>query len=153
VSLQGKLREAELSDDTVLTLSYSAGGDVIHAHDGYIEDVLNSTDFAQTVAEVITTSGFNNNVIDDMRAQDFLEEYERDGSGFESFVANIISENVYELDFIDQSVEQYDYKRGFLTLEANVRAKVEDIMSAPENLFIGWSTDIDTNIGTLRIDG
>mgnify|MGYP003627914412 CR=1 FL=1 len=153
MSLQGKLREAELADDTVLTLSYSTGGDVIHAHDGYMEDILNNTDFAQTVAEVITTSGFNNNVIDDMRAQDFLEGYERDGSGFESFVANIISENVYEFDFIDQSVEQYDYKRGFLTLEANVRAKVEDIMSAPESLFIGWSTDVDTNVGTLRIDG
>ena len=109
MSLQGKLREAELADDTVLTLSYSTGGDVIHAHDGYMEDILNNTDFAQTVAEVITTSGFNNNVIDDMRAQDFLE--------------------------------------------ANVRAKVEDIMSAPESLFIGWSTDVDTNVGTLRIDG
>jgi len=155
VSLQDKLREAELADDTVLTLSYSTGGDVIHARDGYVEDVLDNTGFAGTVAGVIAASGFNNEAIYDMRHgyQDYLEDYPRDGSGFESFVANVISENVYEFDFIDRTVEQYDYKRGFLTLEANVRAKVEDIMSAPEGLFIGWSTDIDTNIGTLRIDG
>jgi hypothetical protein len=155
VSLQNKLREADLPDDKTLTVTYSVGGDVIHARDGYTEDVLSSTGFAETVAQVITTAGFNNEAIDNMRNgyEDYLEDYPRDGSGFESFVANVISENIYEFDFIDQTVEQYDYKRGFLTLEANVRATVGDIMSAPENLFTGWSTNVETKIGTLRIDG
>jgi len=153
MSLQNKLREANLPDDKTLVLTYSIGGDIIHARDGYVEDVLENTGFAETVSETIAATGFNNEAINDMRAQDFLESYERDGSGFESFVAGVLSENVYELDFIDQTIEQYDYKRGFLTLAANVKTTVKDVLSAPENLFIGWSTDVETSLGTLRIDG
>tara|TARA_Y100000034_G_scaffold94939_1_gene115156 strand:+ start:153 stop:647 length:495 start_codon:yes stop_codon:yes gene_type:complete len=153
MNLQNKLREANLSDDEAVVLTYSAGGDIIHARDGYVEDVLDNTGFAETVSEVITTTGFNNGAIDDLRGQDLLEGYERDGSGFESFVAEVLSENVYEVNFIDQTIEQYDYKRGFLTLAANVRTTVKDVLAAPENLFVGWSTNVETDIGTLRIDG
>ena len=140
MSLQNKLREANLSDDETVTLTYTAGADIIHARDGYVEDVLDNT-------------GFNNKAIDDLRGQDLLDGYERDGSGFESFVAEVLSENVYEVNFIDQTIEQYDYKRGFLTLAANVRTTVKDVLAAPENLFVGWSTNVETDIGTLRIDG
>ena len=153
MSLQSKLREAELDTNAKITLTYSTGGDVIHARDGYVDDVLEQTDFATTVAGVITTAGFDNQAIDDLRGQSMLEDYERDFSGFDYFVAGVIAENIYELDFIDQTVEQYDYKRGFLTLEASVQTTVGDVMTADETLFTGWQTTVPTKIGNLTIDG
>jgi len=153
MSLQSKLREAELGTNAKITLTYSTGGDVIHARDGYVEDVLDQTGFADVVSGVITTTGFNNEAIDDLREQNMLNEYKRDDSGFDTFVAGVISENIFELDFIDQTVEQYDYKRGFLTLEANVQTTVGNVMTADETLFTGWQTTVPTKIGNLTIDG
>ncbi len=152
MSLQSKLREANLPDDKTLTLTYSVGEDVIHARDGYVDDVLANTDFADTVAGVITTPGFKNEALEDMRDQGELDNYDREG-WFDGYVAEAITENVYEFDFIDRTVEQYDYKRGFLTLEANIRTTVGAVMEAPDNLFTGWTTNVKTNVGTLRIDG
>jgi hypothetical protein len=88
-----------------------------------------------------------------MRGQDFLEDYGRDGSGFEYFVSEVINENFYELGFLDTTLEQYDYKRGFLTFEASVTTTVENIMTSPEDLFLGWSTTVSTSIGELTING
>ena len=153
MSLQNKLREADLADDFEITLRFEAGADVIHAYDGHFDNALNDTDFASTVARVICQSGFDNEAINDMRGQDFLEDYERDGSGFEYFVSEAINENFYELGFLDTTLEQYDYKRGFLTFEASVTTTVGDIMASPEGLFIGWSATVPTNIGELTING
>jgi len=153
MSLQNKLREAALADDFEITLRFEAGADVIHAYDGHFDNALNDTDFASTVARVICQSGFDNEAINDMRGQDFLEDYGRDGSGFESFVAQTIGENFYELGFLDTTLEQYDYKRGFLTFEASVTTTVENIMTSPEDLFLGWSTTVSTSIGELTING
>ena len=153
VSLQSKLREADLAADDKITLTYSAGADVVHAYDDYMDSVLEQTGFADTVATVITTSEFPNEAISEMRQGDFLEDYERDFSGFESFVSKVLSENMYEFGFVDHTVEQYDYKRGFLTLEANVETTVGSVMESPEYLFAGWSTTVPTKIGQLKIDG
>ena len=114
---------------------------------------MDQTGFADVVSGVITTTGFNNEAIDDLREQNMLNEYKRDDSGFDTFVAGVISENIFELDFIDQTVEQYDHKRGFLTLEANVQTTVGNVMTADETLFTGWQTTVPTKIGNLTIDG
>ena len=153
MSLQNKLREADLADDFEITLRFEAGADVIHAFDDHFRRALDDTDFASTVAGVVCHGGFDNQAISDMRSQDFLEDYERDGSGFEHFVAQVISENFYELDFLDTTLEQYDYKRGFLTFEASVTTTVGNIRTSPAGLFAGWSTTVPTNIGELTING
>ena len=57
------------------------------------------------------------------------------------------------MDFIERTTEQYDYKRGFFTLEANVKTTVGDVLSAPEYAFTGWSTEINTDLGVLKIEG
>ena len=155
MSLQSKLREANLDNNAKIVLSYSTGADIIHAYDNYVDDVLRQTGFTDTVANVIAFPGFKNEAIQEMRASGecFLDGYERDGSGFDSFVSHVISENIYDFDFVDQTVEQYDYKRGFLTLEANVETTVGEVFDAPENLFSGWSTQVPTKVGVLKIDG
>ena len=153
MSLQNKLREAGLNDNDKIALTYSTGADIIHAYDNYMDDVLEQTGFAESVAAVITNSGFTNNAIAEIRQGDFLEDYPRDFSGFEEFVSRAIGDNMYEFNFIDQTIEQYDYKRGFLILKATVESTVGSVMAAPETLFAGWSTSVPTKIGELTIDG
>lgn len=155
MSLQSKLREAGLENDARIVLNYSTGADVIHAYDNYVDAVLQQTGFTDTVANVIAFPGFKNEAIQEMResGECFLDGYERDGSGFDNFVSQVISENIYDFNFVDQTVEQYDYKRGFLTLEANVETTVAEVFQAPEHLFTGWSTQVPTKVGVLKIDG
>lgn len=156
MSLQSKLRETELDTNAKITLTYSMGADVVHARDGYVEDALDQTGFADHVSELITDADFPNQALQEMRSQSMLDEYTRDGSGFGRFVAGVINENFYELDFLDQTVEQYDYKRGFLTLEANIQTTVGEVISAADplgSLFTGWQTTVPTKIGNLTING
>jgi len=151
MSFHSKLKSAGLNSKDKITLTYQTGGDVVHAWDGYEQEVLEETGFANTVAELISTSGFNNNVIQDMRDSDYLDDYPRDHSGFQEFVSEVITENFWDMDFIERSTERYDYKRGFFNLEANVETTVGDVLSTPEYAFTGWSTTVNTSLGTLNI--
>jgi len=151
MSFHNKLKSAGLSSTDKITLTYQTGGDVVHAWDGYEQEVLQETGFADTVAELVSTSGFNNNVIQDMRDNDYLDDYPRDHSGFQEFVSEVITENFWDMDFIERSTERYDYKRGFFNLEANVETTVGDVLSTPEYAFTGWSTTVNTSLGTLNI--
>ena len=151
MSFHNKLKSAGLSSTDKITLTYQTGGDVVHAWDGYEQEVLQETGFADTVAELVSTSGFNNSVIQDMRDNDYLDDYPRDHSGFQEFVSEVITENFWDMDFIERSTERYDYKRGFFNLEANVETTVGDVLSTPEHAFTGWSTTVNTSLGTLNI--
>ena len=151
MSFHNKLKSAGLSSTDKITLTYQTGGDVVHAWDGYEQEVLQETGFADTVAELISTSGFSNSVIQDMRDNDYLDDYPRDHSGFQEFVSEVITENFWDMDFIERSTERYDYKRGFFNLEANVETTVGDVLSTPEYAFTGWSTTVNTSLGTLNI--
>ena len=55
------------------------------------------------------------------------------------------------MEFIERSTERYDYKRGFFNLEANVETTVGDVLSTSEFTFTGWSTTVNTSLGTLNI--
>jgi hypothetical protein len=153
MSFHTKLKAAGLNEDKQITLTYSDGADVVHAWDGYEQEVLTDTGFAEVVAGLITTSGFKNDVLDSLRDAEYLDDYPRDFSGFNDFVSDVIKENFWEMDFIERTTEQYDYKRGFFTLEANVGTTVGDILAAPEYAFTGWSAEVNTDLGTLKIEG
>jgi len=152
MSFHQKLKAAGLSNDKNITLTYTTGGDVVHAWDGYEEEVLRDTGFADTVAGLVATTGFLNSVIQDLRDGDYLEEYPRDYSGFQEFVSDVIAENFWDMGFIERSTERYDYKRGFFNLEASVKTTVGDVLSTPEYVFNGWSTSVRTDLGVLNIE-
>lgn len=147
-----KLKASGLDAEKEITLTYTTGGDVVHAWDGYEEEVLQETGFAGTVAELVAAPGFKNDVIEDLRLNDYLEEYPRDHSGFQDFVSEVIADNFFEMDFIERSTERYDYKRGFFNLEANVKTTVGSVLSAPEYVFTGWSTTVQTDLGVLKLE-
>ena len=152
MSLHEKLKAANLSSDHKLTLSFSDGADVVHAWGGYEEEVLEETDFAGRVASLITVAGFKNDVIETLREENYLDDYPRDYSGFEEFVSGVIKENFWDMDFIERTTEQYDYKRGFFSLEVNVETTVGQVLSTPEVYFSGWKSKVDTDLGVLNID-
>ena len=63
MSLQEKLKEANLNDEDPITLVYETGDEVVHAWDGYEEEVLQSSGLSDTVAALVTNTGFKNDVI------------------------------------------------------------------------------------------
>ena len=152
MNLHDKMKAAKLNRVGRVTLSYSGGADVVHAWDGFETEVMSDAGIAQAVAELITEPSFKNNIIEEMRDNGDLDEYPRDGSGFSDFVAEAIEENFWEYDWIDQSTERYDYKRGYHTITANIETTIGNILDAPGFLFTGWKAQIKNDAGTLVME-
>lgn len=154
MSIQEKLKEANLTGDTKVTLVFSDGQDVIHAWDGYEESVIEDTGIAKQLAELVTDPSFKDNeVLDDMRGCDLLEGYPRDGSGFAEYIEGVIKDNLYDYEWIERSTEHYDYKRGFTTVEARVDTTVEEVLSANPETVSGWGVEVETTLGNTTIKG
>jgi|2_EtaG_2_1085320.scaffolds.fasta_scaffold01845_1 hypothetical protein len=151
------LREMNLGEDTQVTLTYSDGNSVIHCHETHIEETVQNTDVVDRVAEVITNGNINvetewgGNPLESMRDSMLLEDYPRDFSGFAEFVAEVMKENIYDVECIDHHTEQYDYKRGYTTLTATLKTTIGDLLASPTSHFIfaGWEAGVQTPIGNL----
>lgn len=154
MSVQDKLKEANLPGGTKVTLVFSDGEDVVHAWDGYEEQVVENTGIAKHLAELVTDPNFkNNDILHEMRSYELLEEYPRDGSGFISYVEDVIKENLYDYEWIGRSTEHYDYKRGFTTVEARVDTTVEEVLNANPGSVTGWEVEVETTLGNTTIKG
>ena len=151
------LREMNLDPSTQVTLSYSDGIDVVHCHGTHVEEAIEQTDVVERVAEVITTRGINiegeygGNPLEHLRDSYLLETYPRDNSGFSDFVADVIRENFYDFEFIEEYTRQYDYKRGFTTLSANFKTTVGYLLENKTShfTFAGWEASVKTPSGNL----
>ena len=156
MSFTQTLKTLNLTPDTMVTLNYSAGVDVFVHNETEIETALSETDVVEKFSELIATPGlrvfdsYGTNVLNELRDGDFLEDYGRDFT-FEDFLCETISENFYEFDFIESSVEKYDHKRGFCTLSTEVQVSVEDLMNNTPFLH-GWKASVQTAQGTLMFD-
>ena len=154
MSIQDKFKETNLPGGTKVTLVFSDGEDVVHAWDGYEEQVVENTGIAKHLAELVTDPSFkNNDIIHEMRSYELLEEYPRDGSGFAGYVEDVIKDNLYDYDWIERSTEHHDYKRGFTTVEARVDTTVEEILNANPATVTGWGAEVKTALGNTTIKG
>ena len=153
MTLKQKIASAQITSEEKIVLNYEDGAGVIHAYDDYVAGVMEKTGISQVVADLITNPLFKNEAIEDLRMNCYLEDYPRDHSGFANFVAGVISENVYDMDFLERHTERYDYKRGQLTIRASIVTTAGAILNAPEHLFIGWSATISTSLGSLKVEG
>jgi hypothetical protein len=152
MNLHDKIKAAKLNRVGRVTLSYSAGADVVHAWDDYQSEVMSDAGIADAVAELITEPSFKNDILEDMRDLGALDEYPRDGSGFSNYVAQEIENNFWEYDWIEQNTERYDYKRGYHTITANIETTIGNILDAPGFLFTGWKAHIKNDTGTLVVE-
>jgi hypothetical protein len=157
MSVVKRLQTLKLSDDALITLTYEEGTDVFVHNETEVEDAMNETEvineFASLVAQrkLDARNRWNGNIIEHLRAEDYLDDYERGSDSFAEYIAETLSENFYDVELIDHSTEKYDHKRGFCTLTAQVEIPFANFVEV--NPFIaGWTVSVETDNGTLTFD-
>ena len=157
MSVVKRLKSLNLPKDAMVTLTFEEGTDVFVHNETEIDDAMSQTSVINEFASLIANTKldarnrWNGNVIEHLRAQDFLDDYERGSFGFEDYLAETLSENFYDTELIEYSTEKYDHKRGFTTLTAQVDVPVSNFVEI--NPFIaGWQVSVETDNGTLTFD-
>ena len=154
MSVLKRLQSLNLEDDAMVTLTYKEGTDVFHFNETQVEDAMNETDVINEFASLIAQSKldarnrWSGNILEHLRAQDFLDDYERGSFGFEEYLAETLSENFYDVDLIEHSTEKYDHKRGFTTLTAQVEVPLVNFIEV-DPFICGWEVSVETNNGIL----
>jgi hypothetical protein len=156
-NLREKITTLNIQENEMVTLSYSDGTEVFVHNETEIETALAETDVLQQFSDLLATPGLKvhtlwgeENVLDILRENDLLENYQRDDT-FSEYLAGTLSENFYDVEFIESTVERYDHKRGFCTLSTQVQVSAGDIMKSHPYL-TGWTASIKTENGTLTFD-
>jgi len=151
------LKNLELAEDAVVTLTYEEGTDVFHFNETEIETALSETDVVEQLSELIAIPGLKAKdgwseipIIENLREAGLLDEYERGSCSFVDYLTEMINENFYDTELIDHSTEKYDHKRGFTTLTATVKVGAENLIKCSPTLF-GWKAQVATANGILVI--
>lgn len=157
MSITQKIKNLNLADDALVTLSYSEGTDVFVHNETEVETALSDTDVVSSFASLIATPGlrvssrWSGEILESLRSDGHLDDYERGSFAFEDYLTEFLTENFYDQDFIDHSTERYDHKRGFCTLSTEVQVTAKDIIaSAP--FLSGWTASVTTENGVLTFD-
>ena len=153
-----KLAALNLDENAIATLTYEDGADVFHFNESEIDTALSETDVVEQLAELIATPKLRALdtytgalILDSLRAEDMLDDYDRGDECFAEYLTDTINNNFYDLDLIDSSTTKYDHKRGFTTLTARVSVPVKSLIET--NPFLGsWNVEVTTPDGTLLLD-
>ena len=157
MSVANKLKSMNLPDDAVVTLTYEEGTDVFVHNETEIDDAMSNTSVINEFAALIAQSKldarnrWSGNVLEHLRAENYLDDYERGSYNFEEYLAETLSENFYDTELIDYSTEKYDHKRGFTTLTAQVEVPVSNFIEVNPILF-GWKVAVETEDGILTFN-
>ena len=157
MSVVKRLKSLKLPEDAMVTLTYEEGTDVFVHNETEVEDAINHTSVVNEYAALIAHSKldarhrWSGNVLQHLRSEDYLHDYERGPYGFEEYLAETLAENFYDTDLIEYSTEKYDHKRGFCTLTAQVEVPYANLVEV--NPYIsGWTVSVETDNGTLSFD-
>ena len=157
MSVANKLKSMNLPEDALVTLTYEEGTDVFVHNETEIDDAMSNTSVINEFASLIAQSKldarnrWNGNVLEHLRAENYLDDYERGSYGFEEYLAETLSENFYDTELIDYSTEKYDHKRGFTTLTAQVEVPVSNFVEV-NPILSGWKVSVETEDGTLTFN-
>ena len=154
MGLIDKLREANLDNDTRIELYMEEGEDVIHCNDDYRHSVVNNSGLLDELA-TLTMHPANRRrfLLEEMRDEGLLDEYDRGEFYFDEYVSDVIWENWFEYDWVETETEQYDYKRGFCTARIEFDTTVGDLIENMNDYsWSGWAGEVETGLGTLKID-
>ncbi len=170
-----RLREMNVEDDACVTLSYSEGCDVWHINESHVQESVCETETAALVAGLLASGvpvygsygevSEGNDILNDMRAQDVLEDYERGDECFEDYLTEKLQETIYDGEYsIEYSTTQYDYKRGRCDISTEVRVRAGDLYAADDatsgrlqyfdaSSFVrGFDVSVETKNGTLTLN-
>ena len=157
MSIIKKLQSLNIEPDSMITLSLEEGVDVFHYNETEVETALSETSVVNEFASLIAQTGldvrtrWHGNVLEHLRNEQYLDDYERGSFEFEEFLADIINENFYDIELIEHSTEKYDHKRGFTTLTAEVQIPYDNFIKVMP-FVSGWTISVDTKNGTLTLD-
>ena len=157
MSIVKRLQSLNLAEDAMIHLTYEEGADVFVHNETEVEDAINETsviyEFASLVAQtkLDVRNRWSGNILEHLRNESYLDDYERGTFGFENFIAETIRDNFYDVDLIEYSTEKYDYKRGFTTLTAEVDIPFANFVQVDPNV-TGWKVSVETENGTLSFD-
>jgi len=157
MSIVKRLQSLNLADDAMIHLTYEEGADVFVHNETEVEDAINETsviyEFASLVAQtkLDVRNRWSGNILEHLRNESYLDDYERGTFDFENFIAETIRDNFYDVDLIEYSTEKYDYKRGFTTLTAEVDIPFANFVQVDPNV-TGWKVSVETENGTLSFD-
>ena len=154
MSLYKKIKSLCVEDDTTVTFSYEDGCDVFHFNETHIETAMSQTGFATTLAEAVAEGILyktGNEILDEMREEGLLDEYERGDESFTDFVSEVIESEHWNFGWIEHSTEKYDHKRGHTSLSAEFDISLADLKNDPYPL-IGWKASVQTPNGYLTVD-
>jgi len=157
MSIISRLRTLELDPGTPITLSYSDGTDVFVHNETEVETALAETDVVSMFCNLVATPGihpttpYGTDILEEMRDGYYLDDYERGSDDFAGYLCEVVTDNFYDFEFIEHSVEKYDYKRGFCRLSTEIQLSLSEILDASVAL-TGWSISVPVDGGTLTFD-
>ena len=164
MNYENKLESLNLAPGAAVTLTYSDGCDVFIHNDTAIETALKETDtvdaFSRLVEHLAEKSDKTHWILEQLRDEyviDYDDEEDDDGNitpirlDFTD-ISNGLTENFGEQTFIESEIKRYDHKRGHCTLTAVIEIKLDELFKNPPDLS-GWDIDVETEQGTLTIEG
>ena len=154
MSLYKKIKALGVEDNVKVNFSYEEGADVFHYTETEVETAMSETGFAYTLAEAITDGVLyknGNEILDEMREEGLLDEYERGDESFTDFVSEVIESEHWNFGWIEHSTEKYDHKRGHTSLSAEFDIPLADLKNDPSPL-IGWTASVQTPNGYLTVE-
>ena len=151
-SVYDKIKALGADDETSVNFSWEEGCDVFHYNETHVETALGETNAAYELAEAITEGVFyekGNSILDEMREDGLLDDYERGDEAFTDFVAEGIGESFYDYDWIEQSTQRFDHKRGWTDLSMALSIPLGDLKETGYNPLPGWECQVRDGNGNL----
>ena len=150
-----KLREMNLDVGSKVTLSTEGGAEIIHyTGEDYEGETIDDTGIAYQLAALVASTHLpNNDLIEEMRYNGALDDYERGSFEFEEYVAGVIRGDWYE--YMDVNTEHYDHKRGYTNVKAEIKLTLGEMLKADlddPSLFKSWEVAVQTPMGTLNVE-
>ena len=155
MSILESLNKFDLAEDATVELSYESGCDCFMHTDDAVETALQETDVVERLADLVAIPGlevatqWGSDILEDLRDNGLLEDYERDGT-FSEFLTETIRDNFYDQEAVESSVEAYDYKRGFCTLTAVCSITYENLLSLKPDLG-GWTASVTVGNAKMTV--
>ena len=154
MSLYNKIKALGVEDDVPVNFEWEDGCDVLHYNETHVETAMSNTGAAYALAEAITEGVFyekGNEILDEMREEGLLEAYERGDENFTDFVSEVIGEEFYNYDWIEQSTQRFDHKRGWTDLTMELSIPLGDLKDQ-SFVLSGWEAKVQTPNGYLTVE-
>ena len=150
-------KDASVDQDSMLTLTAEEGEDVFHYLDDHQEEVVVNSCIPGYLASLFAQDSpikGKEDLMERLRDEGILDDIEEEGleDELEEILITEFMENWREHDdLIETETEQYDFKRGFCTVRAEVELPVYQLLELPEYSFTNFDIKVNTSMGELTI--